>query len=196
MKQFNPAALVGALIAAILALLAATARRHDSGSRFVLCTIQGDELNQYLDDHAAFTSSVSCAYPNPPEEVFEALLDEQFMSWVPFVRGVTYADETRAVGTQRTLRHWFAAVSERIVVMEPNRLLGVSVSGISIPLILRSAGTLYQVFADGNGGTRLIWRVGGTPQWIGHLPLWLAAPLIRPAATAQMAKLRVILPPP
>jgi hypothetical protein len=180
--------------ALIAAGLFASSRRGPSSARFLLQPIESDRIDRYIDREASFSLTVIYDYPDPPSQVFRALLDDRFMSWMPFTQGVNYADGARRdVGTLRALRNSFAVVAERIVLHEPDRLLGVTAAAISVPLVLESACTLYELQADGRGGTRLTWRVGGTPKWFGRKPLRLASMILRPAASWQIGRLRSII---
>ncbi|ALR13418.1 hypothetical protein BST43_08070 [Mycobacteroides saopaulense] len=177
-----------------LILLAILAAGGISAARFNLTPVAADQLREYLDSEASFALSVQRDFFNPPEQVFKALLDERFMSWTPFTRGVDYAGTAlRDVGTKRALVNTFVVLAEQIVVNEPGYALGVTATACSVPLVLDSAAEVFEVADNGTGGTRLTWHVGGTPQWVGWLPLRLGAPLVRPIAKWQLGKLRSII---
>ncbi|QCH25992.1 SRPBCC family protein [Mycobacteroides salmoniphilum] len=177
-----------------LILLAILAAGGISAARFNLTPVAAGQLREYLDSEASFALSVQRDFFNPPDQVFKALLDERFMSWTPFTTGVDYAGTAlREVGTKRAFVNTFVVLAEQIVVHEPNRVLGVTITACSIPLALNSAAEIFEVADNGTGGTRLTWHVGGTPKWVGWLPLRLAAPFIRPIARWQIGKLRTII---
>ncbi|OHT85215.1 SRPBCC family protein [Mycobacteroides saopaulense] len=177
-----------------LILLAILAAGGISAARFNLTPVAADQLREYLDSEASFALSVQRDFFNPPEQVFKALLDERFMSWTPFTRGVDYAGTAlRDVGTKRALVNTFVVLAEQIVVNEPGYALGVTATACSVPLVLDSAAEVFEVADNGTGGTRLTWHVGGTPKWVGWLPLRLGAPLVRPIAKWQLGKLRSII---
>lgn len=189
------ACLAAAGAVAGLILLAVLAAGGISAARFNLTPVAADQLTEYLDAEASFALSVRRDFPNPPDQVFKALLDERFMSWIPFTKGVDYAGTaSREIGTKRAFVNTFGVLAEQIVVNEPSRRLGVTITACSIPLVLDSAAEIFDVLADERGGTRLTWYVGGTPKWVGWLPLRLAAPLVRPLAKWQIGKLRSIMP--
>ncbi|MBA0046366.1 SRPBCC family protein [Mycobacterium sp. NPDC050853] len=186
--------LAGAGAIAGLILLAVLAAGGISAARFNLTTVSADQLPEYLASGASFAISVQRDFPNPPDQVFKALLDERFMSWVPLTKGVDYAGTaSREVGTKRAFVNTFAVLAEQIVVNEPNQRLGVTITGFSVPLVLDSAAEIFEVTANGQGGTRLTWNVGGTPKWVGWLPLRWAAPFVRPVAKWQIGKLSSIM---
>ncbi len=177
-----------------LILLAILAAGGISAARFNLTPVAADQLREYLNSEASFALSVQRDFFNPPDQVFKALLDERFMSWMPFTKGVDYAGTAlREVGTKRAFVNTFGVLAEQIVVNEPNRVLGVTITACSIPLVLDSAAEIFEVTDNGTGGTRLTWHVGGTPKWVGWLPLRLVAPFVRPIARWQIGKLRAII---
>ncbi|MBB4855303.1 hypothetical protein HNP40_002704 [Mycobacteroides chelonae] len=177
-----------------LVLLAILAAGGISAARFNLTPVAADQLREYLDSEASFALSVQRDFFNPPEQVFKALLDERFMSWTPFTKGVDYAGTAlRDVGTKRALINTFVVLAEQIVVNEPGYALGVTATACSVPLVLDSAAEVFEVADNGTGGTRLTWHVGGTLKWVGWLPLRLGAPLVRPIAKWQLGKLRSII---
>ncbi|MUM19039.1 hypothetical protein FZI91_06990 [Mycobacterium sp. CBMA271] len=177
-----------------LILLAVLAAGGLTAARFNLTPVAADQLTEYLDTEASFAISVHRDFPNPPDDVFKALLDERFMRWVPFTKGVDYAGTAlRDVGTKRAFVNTFGVLAEQIVINEPNQRLGVTITAFSVPLVLDSAAEIFDVTSTGEGWTRLTWNVGGTPKWVGWLPLRLAAPLVRPVARWQLGKLRSIM---
>ncbi|MGH3726820.1 MAG: SRPBCC family protein [Mycobacterium sp.] len=177
-----------------LILLAILAAGGLSAARFTLKPVAADQLHEYLASEASFAIAVQRNFPNSPDQVFTALLDERFMSWIPFTKGVDYAGTaSREVGTKRAFVNTFGVLAEQIVINEHTQRLGVTITACSVPLVLNSAAEIFEVLADEYGGTRLIWHVGGTPKWVGWLPLRLAAPLVRPVAKWQIGKLRSIM---
>ncbi|AMT73008.1 SRPBCC family protein [Mycobacteroides immunogenum] len=182
------AAVVGLILLAILAA------GGISAARFNLTPVAADQLREYLDSEASFAVTVQRDFFNPPDQVFKALLDERFLSWTPFTKGVDYAGTAlREVGTKRALINTFIVLAEQIVVSEPARALGVTATACSVPLVLDSAAEVFEVLDNGSGGTRLIWHLGGTPRWVGWLPLRAFAPIVRPFIKWHLGKLRPIV---
>ncbi|MBE5449977.1 Polyketide cyclase / dehydrase and lipid transport [Mycobacteroides abscessus subsp. abscessus] len=185
-------AAVGAVLGLILLVILAAG--GISAARFSLTPVGADQLRGYLDSEASFAITVQRDFFHPPDQVFKALLDERFMSWAPFTKGVDYAGTAlRDIGTKRALVNTFIVLAEQIVVNEPGRVLGVTATACSVPLVLDSAAEVFDVVDNGTGGTRLTWHVGGTPRGVGWLPLRMAAPFVRPVAAWQLGKLRPII---
>ncbi|SLC21635.1 Polyketide cyclase / dehydrase and lipid transport [Mycobacteroides abscessus subsp. bolletii] len=185
-------AAVGAVLGVILLVILAAG--GISAARFSLTPVGADQLRGYLDSEASFAITVQRDFFHPPDQVFKALLDERFMSWAPFTKGVDYAGTAlRDIGTKRALVNTFIVLAEQIVVNEPGRVLGVTATACSVPLVLDSVAEVFDVVDNGTGGTRLTWHVGGTPRWVGWLPLLMAAPFVRPVAAWQLGKLRPII---
>jgi hypothetical protein len=180
----------------LVAALAVLAWRGRRGHQFRIAPLTADDFTTYFDRDASFRLQVQVTFPHSPPYVFQSLLDERFMSWTPFTSGVKYRDgEFRGLGTRRMLCNTFFTLSERIVLYEVDQRLGATVEGVSVPWVLCSAGTLYEVGPDGGGGSRLTWRIGGKPKWLGRLPLRVVSLLMRPAARSQIKKLQTLVPP-
>lgn len=180
---------------ALLILLAILAAGGISAARFTLTPVRPEQLDEYLQSEASFAVSATRDFPNPPEQVFAALLDERFQSSIPFSKGVDYGGtRARSVGTKRAYVNIFGVIAEQIIVNEPGQRLGITITSCSIPLLLRSAAEDFTLAPAPAGGTRLTWQVGGTPMWVGWLPLRLLAPFVRPVTKWQLGRLRKIMP--
>ncbi|WP_078281164.1 SRPBCC family protein [Mycobacteroides franklinii] len=188
------ACLAAAGAVAGLILLAILAAGGISAARFNLTPVAADQLREYLYSEASFAITVQRDFFYPPDQVFKALLDERFLSWTLFTKGVDYAGTAlRDVGTKRALVNTFCVLAEQIVVNEPGRVLGVTTTACSVPLVLDSAAEVFEVADNGTGGTRLTWHIGGTPKWVSWLPLRVVAPFLRPFVKWQLGKLRSII---
>ena len=168
----------GVIAAPVLAYALASGGPRSSG-RFRVKPVAQAHLGIFVDTLASFSVTSQVAFPDSPERLWKALLNERAYSWLPFVKGVSYLDDQQSVGSRRAILGTFLALQEQIIAFEEGRRVAFSVTGASL-YGLAAGIQEYVITPTSNGGSLLTWTVAGSPKFVGFLPLRLTTPFVRP----------------
>ncbi|ADG98498.1 Polyketide cyclase/dehydrase [Segniliparus rotundus DSM 44985] len=184
---------VGVLVLALIvvaALAALLARGGPASSgRFLVQRVDRPDVDRYFAKRAMFSTTVRLVLPLGPEKVWRALMADEFLSWLPTVRGHTYRSDSREEGARRTLRTFFVALEEQFVVVEPEKTLVYSIIGSSLPG-LRDLTERFVLEPVADGGTQLEWTTGFSLVLLWWLPVRWTAPFVRPFLKLALSGLR------
>ena len=174
----------GVIGAPLLAYALASGGPRSSG-RFRVKPVAQAHLGIFVDSVASFSVTSQVAFPQSPEQLWKALLDERAYSWVPFMKGVAYLDNQQSVGSRRAVLGTFVVVQEQIVALEEDKRIAFSVTGASL-YGLAAGVQEYIITPTAKGGSLLTWTVAGSPKFVGFLPLRFTAPFVRPFLKRSM----------
>lgn len=110
--------------------------------------------------------------PAPPARVFAVLADVgSWARWFDGMKGVeALVDTPQGVGWRRRARLDAITVDETFLVWEPGRRFTFRADAVSLPIVDALAED-WRVDAA-PGGSRLVWRVGYRPTWLGRAIHW------------------------
>ncbi|WP_259141711.1 SRPBCC family protein [Tsukamurella ocularis] len=129
---------------------------------------------------APFLAKVSYEFPDlTPDQLWGVVSSDRMWSWLPTVWGCRYPEgagvEPGVVRDfQMYVHHWLVyAQRERIIHVEPGRRMMYTATDATLPFF----GTWledYRIEPVG-AGSRLVWRMGVRPRFVGWLPArWLS----------------------
>lgn len=134
---------------------------------------------------APFLTNVRYEFPDlTPEQLWNVISSARMWSWLPTVWGCRYPEGARPEpgvvrDFQMYLHHWLVyAQREQIIHVEPGRRMMYTAVDATLPFF----GTWledYRVEPVG-AGSRLVWRMGVRPRFIGGLPLRWVSVLLTP----------------
>ncbi|MGL6234387.1 MAG: SRPBCC family protein [Segniliparus sp.] len=161
----------------VLGFLVFTAKGPKAPFRFAAKALEGADFEEFFEK-GSFRTTAKVKFRHPVEKVWQAFTGERAFNWIPGVKGVHYVG-VPGEGAIRYLKTLPLAVGEKVVQFDEGKLFGYTGTGASLP-VLKHMASQYTFEPTKRGGTQLTWKLALTPKLVGFLPLWLAAPFVKP----------------
>ena len=175
-------------VAGIIGLVVLWGTAADPGRSAVREEVTADELDRYIAHDASFAIVLTERTPLSRGEVWDRLVDIEYMSSLPMLSGPAWSGEavvrgaspTVPEGAVRTMSGTLLSVTERVTHVEHGVELALTGTALSLPLVIHSFAERWTL-TDGPRGTLIVtWAIAGSPRWVGWLPWRWAVPLMRP----------------
>lgn len=166
---------IAVVLAAIGAVLLAVLAAGERGPRRSRLRRPDSAVDTYIDKNASWAASVTVDSKSTPEAVFTLISDRPYLGRLPFITGPTNLDDG-----SRVTRSILAAYTEDVVERVARQSYITVGTGVSVPLIIETFAQRYRIEPT-DGGSRVEWAIGVTPQWIGWFPLRWTAFIAKPA---------------
>ncbi|MFZ2240162.1 MAG: SRPBCC family protein [Gordonia amarae] len=175
-------------VVGIVGLVVLWGTASNPGRSAVRKEIPAGEVDRYIERGAAFAIVLTERTPLARREVWDRVVNVEYMSSLPLLSGPAWsgddvipgASPVIPVGAARTMSGTLMSVSERVTHVEDEAELTLTGTAVSFPLAIHSFAERWTI-TDGPRGTLVVtWAIAGSPRWVGWLPWRWAVPFVRP----------------